>query len=63
MEQKKRANDAVVKDVRTNLRKEECALGMEQKLNYTHATLKDALADPKEEECAGGTEQVRTTFM
>ena len=52
-----RRNDAAVKDVRTKLRKEECASGMEQRKNYTYATLKDVRTLLSEEECAGGMEQ------
>ena len=43
-------NDAVVTDVRTELSKEECVLGMEQRSNY--AKVKDARTKSSREACA-----------
>ena len=37
-----RSNDAVAKDARIKLRREECAKGMEHRLNTNGAAVKDA---------------------
>jgi hypothetical protein len=50
-----RGNVAAMKDVRTLLRKEECALDMEQRGNY--AALKDAQNKSSTEVYADGTGQ------
>jgi hypothetical protein len=55
MVQRKKTNDAVVKDALIKFEREECALSMEQSVN--DATLKDAQINPKEEDCVTDTEQ------
>ena len=53
MERKLNTNDAAVKDVQTQLRTEECALGMGQRRALkSYATLKDAQIELGEEEYA-----------
>ena len=52
-----RSNYAALKDVRTLLRKEECALGMGQREQRRNANMMDAQTKPSKEECARGTGQ------
>ena len=58
MEQRSNANDAPVKDARTEHRREEYARGMEQQGQRKSVAVKDAIAKPpRQEDCVLSMEQ------